>query len=169
MQILAVDGGNRTLAAHCARLRDGGYTVVQRSTFEAARQILLGDSCHIDLLITNFRLKAYNGLHLVSYSRAYFSHTAAIVVDAASDPINELEAHRFGAEYLSLPVQFEQLQAMVDAAGKGHPLSPSPQPGRRLENHPSVEPAPLETAETAYGIDTFLKSSESACSRQGRD
>src|SRR5215471_19376180 len=71
MQFLAVDGGDRMLAAQCARLREAGHSVTQRSTFETARQILLGEGCHIDLLITNLRLKAYNGLHLVSYTRAF--------------------------------------------------------------------------------------------------
>ena len=169
MQILAVDGGDRMLAAQCARLRDAGHSVTQRSTFETARQILLGDSCHIDLLITNLRLKAYNGLHLVSYTRAFCANTAAIVVDGANDPINELEAHRFGADYLTSPVESAQLQALVDAAETRHPVSTLQPSALRSEHHQSVEPAPLETAETAYGIDTFLESSESACSRQARD
>ena len=169
MQILAVDGGDRMLAAQCARLRDAGHSVTQRSTFETARQILLEDSCHIDLLITNLRLKAYNGLHLVSYTRAFSATTAAIVVDGANDPVNELEAHRFGAEYLASPVESAQLQALVDAAETKHPVSTLQPSALRLEHHRSVEPAPLETAETAYGIDTFLESSESACSRQARD
>jgi DNA-binding NtrC family response regulator len=169
MQILAVDGGDRMLAAQCARLREAGHSVTQRSTFETARQILLGDGCHIDLLITNLRLKAYNGLHLVSYTRAFCSNTVAIVVDGAADPINELEAHRFGAEYLASPVQSDQLQALVDAAETKHPLSDSQPPVLQLEHRRSIEPSPLETVETAYGIDTFLESSENACSRQARD
>jgi len=169
MQILAVDGGDRMLAAQCARLREAGHSVTQRSTFETARQILLEDSSHVDLLITNLRLKAYNGLHLVSYTRAFSANTVAIVVDGANDPINELEAHRFGAEYLAAPVESAQLQALVDAAETRHPVSTSQPSARRSEHRQSDEPAPIETAETAYGIDTFLESSENACSRQARD
>ena len=170
MQILAVDGGDRMLAAQCARLRGAGHSVTQRSTFETARQILLDDGCHIDLLITNLRLKAYNGLHLVSYTRAFCANTVAIVVDGTADPINELEAHRFGAEYLASPVQSAQLQALVDAAEAKHPISDSQPPALQLEQHRrSIEPLPLGTAETAYGIDTFLESSETACSRQVQD
>ncbi len=169
MQILAVDGGDRMLAAQCARLRDAGHSVTQRSTFETARQILLEDSCHIDLLITHLRLKAYNGLHLVSYTRAFCANTSAIVVDSTNDSINELEAHRFGAEYVASPIESAQLQALVDAAETRHPVSTSQPSAHQSEHHQSVEPAPLETAETAYDIDTFLENSESACSRQARD
>src|SRR3954447_717472 len=166
MQILAVDGGDRLLAAQCARLRESGHSVTQRSTFETARQILLEDGCHIDLLITNLRLKAYNGLHLVSYTRAFSTNTAAIVVDTAADRFNQLEALRFGAEYLASPVQPDQLQAMVHAAEAKHPVSDLPPSAPQSEHHRSAEPAPLETAGTAYGIDTFVESSETACSRQ---
>ena len=169
MQILAVDGGDQLLASQCARLREAGHDVTQRSTFETARQILLSDRCHIDLLITNLRLKAYNGLHLVSYTQVFCTNTAAIVVDSVADSLNEHEAHRLGAEYLSSSAQSDQLDALVNATSARRPISTS-QPGDLSPvHHQSSEPSLLETAETAYGIDTFLESSESVYSRQARD
>ena len=157
MQILAVDGGDQMLASQFARLRDAGHNVTQRSTFETARQILLSEDYHIDLLITNLRLKAYNGLHLVSYTQSFCANTAAIVVDNIADPVSELEAHRFGAEYLAAPMESDQLQALVDAANTKTPVNIS-QPGDLPPaHHPSSAPGPLETAGTACGIDTFVK------------
>jgi DNA-binding NtrC family response regulator len=158
VQILAVDGGDQMLASQFARLRYAGHDVTQRSTFETARQILLSDDFHIDLLITNLRLKAYNGLHLVQYTQSFCANTAAIVVDNAADPISELEAHRFGAEYLAAPVESDQLQALVKAAGTKSLINTSQPIDLPPANHLSAEPAPPETAGTACGIGTFAGS-----------
>ena len=116
MQILAVDGGDKALVSQFARLREAGYDVTQAATFEAARKILLSRDDHVDLLVTGLRLSAYNGLHLVSYTQSFCADTAAIVVDGAADPLNELEAHRVGAAYLAAPVEAEQLRVLVEAA-----------------------------------------------------
>ena len=116
MQILAVDGGDQSLASQFAQLRVAGYEVTQTGTFETARRILLDGSQHIDVLVTSLRLKAYNGLHLVSYTRSLSSHTAAIVVDREADRVNELEAHRFGAGYVSAQDAPELLGELVEAA-----------------------------------------------------
>jgi DNA-binding NtrC family response regulator len=116
VQILVVDGGDQSLTSQFTRLRDAGYEVTQAGTFEPARQILLDGSQHIDVLVTNLRLKAYNGLHLVSYTRSLCSRTAAIVVDRELDPVNELQAHRFGAGYISAHDAPEALAELVEAA-----------------------------------------------------
>ncbi len=155
MKILAVDGGDRVLAAHFELLRRTGHEVTQAQSFEVAREMLLRGDQHFDLLITNRRLKAYNGLHLVSCTQSFCAHVAAIVVDNAADAFSESEAYRFGAYYLAGPVESDELQAMVKAAAARRPLRPSPRAVLQPVLRPSDERAPLETAETAYGTGIF--------------
>jgi len=142
VQILAVDGGDQRLASQFSDLREAGYQLTQTATFETAREIMFG-GCHIDLLITGLRLRAYNGLHLVSYTRSFCDHTAAIVVDnVEGDSISEFEARRMGAQYLAAPVEFEQLRALVKDTIAAH-VSPSEPTALAPASHPSSEHAPF--------------------------
>ena len=54
-----------------------------------------------DLLITDVRLDAYNGLHLVAMAPRPIP---AIVVTGFADPSIEADARRLGADYLVKPI-----------------------------------------------------------------
>ena len=83
-------------------LRGGGYRVTSAGTFEQATNIIAITTP--DALITELRLGAFNGLHLVIRSRARNPDTVAIIHTAFPDPVLEAEARRLGAEFLARPV-----------------------------------------------------------------
>src|SRR5256885_3270187 len=70
-------------------------TVDSYSDFAAARRRLLADPP--DLLVTNIRLGAYNGLHLVHLAAASGFATRTIVYTDAPDPVLLREAQEAGA------------------------------------------------------------------------
>ena len=63
-----------------------------------------------DLLITDIRLDAYNGLQLILNSP---HQIPTIVITGFADPVLEAEARRGGAAYLVKPVQPRDLLALV--------------------------------------------------------
>ena len=97
--ILVVDGDLDGRMKSSRLLRQQAYDVSSVGTFQEAIEILsLGSPPH--LLITELRLGAFNGLHLVIRGRAEFPEMAAIVVTKNTDPVLEAEAKRYGAAYV---------------------------------------------------------------------
>ncbi len=124
--VLVVDGNADGLASLLEPLRNAGYRAVGTDSFETAKRLL--HTQWYDLLITDLRLAAYNGLHLVFHSRALNPSTTAIVLTAIPDVSSEIEARRLGARYIARPVDPESLIALVGAVLEGaqqQPASPS--------------------------------------------
>jgi len=109
--VLVVDGNTKGLASLVEPLRKAGYRAVGTGSFETARHLLRTQ--WYDLLITELRLAAYNGLHLVFHSRAVNPATTAIIVAAIADDSSEIEARRLGAHYVASPASPESLVALV--------------------------------------------------------
>jgi two-component system response regulator GlrR len=88
-------------------LRSAGHLVTRAFGFEEAKRCL--QFAPPDLLMTDVRLGAYNGLHLVM--RAHLEHPdmPAIVLDADHDPVLEREANGAGATYLAKPFEAKSL------------------------------------------------------------
>jgi DNA-binding response OmpR family regulator len=102
LAILVVDDDVPGLTGMLELLRNAGYQATGAATFEAARRLLeLGP---YDLLITDVRLKTFNGLHLVIRGRAAYPDMALIIITAFSDPLLEREAGRHGAAFLTKPI-----------------------------------------------------------------
>jgi DNA-binding response OmpR family regulator len=78
------------------------------SDFSVARRRLLAEAP--DLLITNIRLGAYNGLHLVHLAAATGLATRTIVYTDAPDPVLLREAQEAGA-FVESPRKFAQALA----------------------------------------------------------
>lgn len=98
LAILAVDCDRATLSVLVDRLCAEGYETEGALTFETAKRSL--ETGHYDLLITDVRLMAYNGLHLVARTRMRHPQTAAIVLTSSLDTVIESEARHLGAGYL---------------------------------------------------------------------
>ena len=94
--VLLVEPDARLCETLAARLRDLAI-VEQHRHFEEARRALA--SGHFDLLISNIRLEAYNGLHLVYLSRSSGAVRHAIVYSHVHSEGLAYEAHRAGAFY----------------------------------------------------------------------
>lgn len=92
-------------------LRAAGYRATGVGTFEEATQLIEADPP--DSLITELRLGAYNGLHLVIRSQAGNPNIVAIIHTAFPDPVLEAEARRLDAEFLERPVEPSTLLAVL--------------------------------------------------------
>jgi hypothetical protein len=100
--LVTPSGGSQTLAA---ALRGAGYELRIVADFAVAKSELAGRP---ELLITEVKLGAYNGLHLAI--RANSQKTPAIVIGDA-DPVFEAEAQRQSAAYLITPIEPEVVVA----------------------------------------------------------
>jgi DNA-binding response OmpR family regulator len=106
-RVLIVDDEPGLLDGMTTALELGGREVVACRTFEDARQRLLTDD--FDILLTDVRLGAYNGIQLAVIARAKNPDIGIIVFSGFDDPVLRAEAARVGAHYLVKPIGSEQL------------------------------------------------------------
>jgi two-component system, OmpR family, response regulator MprA len=100
--ILVVDDDVAVRIERVKLLRDAAYCVSSAGDFREAVRALSTDPP--DLLVTELRLGAFNGLHLVIRGHADHPEMAAIVLTNFPDPVLEAEAHRLDAAYVLKPV-----------------------------------------------------------------
>ena len=105
-RVLAVLTDPVELAALTQTLRAAGYTVFGASTFSGARKRLSTTS--LDLLISDVRLRDFNGLHLLISAKPH-GVTRAMVLDTQADAMLAVDATRLGATYLVKPVNPSEL------------------------------------------------------------
>lgn len=87
-----------------------GYNTVIVRTFAAARAEL--DAASPDLLVTELKLGAYNGLHLAIRARSRKAKAPVIVI-GDPDPVLQAEAEHQQAAYLTRPVDERVLLATI--------------------------------------------------------
>ena len=109
--ILVVDGNVDSRMVSAGLLCREGYHVCSVGTFQEAMGILSAGPP--DLLITELRLGAFNGLHLVIRGRTEFPDMSAIVLTNNADPVHETEAKRYGAAYVLKPGGHTSLLTIV--------------------------------------------------------
>ena len=102
-RILALDDDDSALAGIVDLLRDSGYVVTGATTYDAAKRLLALDS--YDLLITDIRLRGFNGLHLVRQCYRDRPEMGIIIITGYDEPMIEIEAGRYGAEFLRKPIK----------------------------------------------------------------
>jgi DNA-binding response OmpR family regulator len=88
----------------------GGYNTVVVRTFAAARTEL--DAATPDLLVTELKLGAYNGLHLAIRARSRKAKVPVIVI-GEPDAVLQAEAEHLQAAYLTRPVDEQRLLATI--------------------------------------------------------
>jgi hypothetical protein len=103
--LVGPDGG--ILRGLAPSLRAAGYAPKVVGEFVAAKDAL---ASRPELLITELRLGAYNGLHLAI--RAHVQGTPTIVV-GDPDPVLEAEAARQHATYMTPPISSERMLTVV--------------------------------------------------------
>ena len=117
-----LDGDLPLAAAH---LVSTGCSVTVLTDFAEARIYIRETSPR--LLVTNLRLGAYNGLHLVIAARAARDDAAAVVIaDAADEPLRG-EAERLGATFLLRPLSSDLLYEVIARRMDGR-ISEAPPP-----------------------------------------
>ena len=98
-----------TLRTQQRALEEAGFTVLPASSFsEGAERVA---QALPDLLVTDVRLRDYNGIHLVIRARSQSPHTRAVVVGYPDRDL-EHEASDAGALYLDR----SDIEAVVDGA-----------------------------------------------------
>jgi DNA-binding NtrC family response regulator len=109
--ILIVEEDAVLLEDWVALMVAAGYRVTGVTSFAEGRRAM-SDSTP-DLLLTDIRLGAYNGLQLVIRARAANPRLRSIVVTGFPDPVVRRQAEALDAMHLEKPVDLEELRALV--------------------------------------------------------
>jgi len=110
-RILVLDDDEHALAALVELLRDAAYLVTAAATFDAAKRLLALGS--FDLLITDIRLRGFNGLDLVRLCCRDLPDMAIMVITAYDQPMMEMEAARHGACFVRKPIKPDAFMTAV--------------------------------------------------------
>jgi DNA-binding response OmpR family regulator len=102
-RILVLDDDEHALSGIVEMLRDADHHVTAAATYDAAKRLLAVSQ--FDLLISDVRLRSFNGLHLVKQSRSDHPEMAVIIITGYEDPMVDLEAHRYHAELVRKPIK----------------------------------------------------------------
>ena len=112
LRIAVVDDDLPLLDALERGLLDAGeHHVVALSKFEDAKQMLR--STPFNVLITDVRLGAFNGLQLAVLAKDVNPDLTLIVFSGYDDPVLREEAERLGGTYLIKPVLTSELLAVI--------------------------------------------------------
>ena len=115
-RVLIVDDERALLDAMKTAFERAGLEVAACRTFEEARERLLNE--HFDVMVTDVRLGAFNGLQLAVIARDKDREMGIIVFSGFDDPVLRGEAARLGASYVVKPVSSEQLLELMAASGQ---------------------------------------------------
>ena len=107
-KILLVEDDEATRGLLSTLLERTGYDVVATASVQEGKSLL--EEGHPDLLITDIRLGAFNGLQLIAMSPRPIP---AIVTTGFPDPVLEAEARQFGARFLLKPIEPAGLLTLV--------------------------------------------------------
>ena len=113
-RVLVLDDDEHALSGIVELLRDAGHNVTGAATYDAAKRLLAVSP--FDLLVSDVRLRSFNGLHLVMQTRADHPETAVIIITGYDDPLIDMEAHRYNAQLIRKPIQPADFTRMVNEA-----------------------------------------------------
>lgn len=100
-RILVLDDDANALSGMVEILRDAQYQVTGAATYDAAKRLLAIES--YDLLITDVRLRGFNGLNLARQSNLDYPDMAIMIITGYDEPMMEIEAARYHAEFVHKP------------------------------------------------------------------
>jgi DNA-binding response OmpR family regulator len=113
-RILVLDDDEHALSGIVELLRDAGHNVTGAATYDAAKRLLAVSP--FDLLVSDVRVRSFNGLHLVMQTRSDHPDTAIIIITGYDDPLIDLEAHRYHADLVRKPIRPAEFQQRVNEA-----------------------------------------------------
>lgn len=116
-RLLVLDDDENALAGLVEMLRDAGYTVTGAPSYDVARQLLAAGAYH--LLVTDVRLRGFNGLNLVKTCRSAHPDMAVIIISGYEEPLLVMEASRYQAHFVQKPIRPTEFLATVAAALRG--------------------------------------------------
>lgn len=115
--ILVVDDDEVALSGVVELLRDAGHHVTGAETYDAAKRLLSISA--FDLLVSDVRLRSFNGLNLVMHARSDHSDMAIIIMTGYDDPLIDLEAHRYNAPIMKKPLRPREFLQQVEKVLRG--------------------------------------------------
>ena len=101
-RLLVVDDDRQVLRFLTEMLQEAGFDTVACERYADAKALL--STSRPDLLLTDVRLGAYNGLQLAFYARDHHPGLPVVVLTGYEDPTLRDEANRSGAHFLVKPV-----------------------------------------------------------------
>ena len=101
-RILVLDDDEHALSGIVELLRDQSYVVTAAATYDAAKRLLALGS--YDLLVTDVRLRGFNGINLVRQCAVEHPEMALIIITGYEEPMIEFEAARYGAKFVRKPI-----------------------------------------------------------------
>jgi CheY-like chemotaxis protein len=102
-RVLVLEDDENALVGIVELLSEHGYDVTPANAYEDAKKLLSLGS--YDLFVTDVRLRSYNGLHLVAKVRKESPETAIIIMTGYDEPLIELEASRYNAQFVRKPIK----------------------------------------------------------------
>jgi CheY-like chemotaxis protein len=113
-RVLVLDDDEHALSGIVELLRDAGHNETGAATYDAAKRLQAVSPFH--LIVSDVRLRSFNGLHLVMQTRADHPETAIIIITGYDDPLIDLEASRYHAEHVRHPIRPAEFTERVNAA-----------------------------------------------------
>lgn len=120
-RVLIVDDEVAVLETLAKLVASGGYEVDTRSSFEEAKEYLVAHAP--DILVTDVRLGAFNGLQLALIMRAEHPRCPIVVLSAYDDPLLRQEAAHCQAAYLTKPVSKKELLVCLAGLARSTPMT----------------------------------------------
>ena len=102
-KILVLDDDDSALDGIVEMLREMGYVVMPATTYESAKTLLASDT--FDLLVTDIRLRGFNGLNLVRQAYRDRPEMGLIIISGYEETMMEVEAGRYGAQFVRKPIK----------------------------------------------------------------
>jgi DNA-binding response OmpR family regulator len=113
-RVLVLDDDEHALSGIVELLRDAGHNVTGAATYDAAKRLLALSP--FDLLVSDVRLRSFNGLHLVMQTRADHPEIGVIIITGYDDPMIDMEAHRYNAKLVRKPIRPKEFMRTVNEA-----------------------------------------------------
>jgi DNA-binding NtrC family response regulator len=114
--VLVVDDDPKVLLIIERWLTQAGYRVMACSEYQAAKDHLA--SATPDVVLTDVRLGAFNGLQLAILAKAHEPGTQTMVMSAYDDSVLQQEAKRCGAGFLAKPFSRDDMLIALGSALK---------------------------------------------------
>jgi DNA-binding response OmpR family regulator len=116
MRVLLVDDDAAYLSGCAAILTNDGHDVVTSLDLNEGRRRLAEDD--FDALITDVRLGAYNGLHLIALASPSM---IKIALSAFPDPVIRRDAEQAGAQFVVKPTDCAAVSALLPRTDHASP------------------------------------------------
>jgi len=113
-RVLVLEDDEHALSGIVELLRDAGHNVTGAATYDAAKRLLAVSP--FDLLVSDVRLRSFNGLHLVMQTRTDHPEIGVIIITGYDDPMIDMEAHRYHAQLVRKPIRPKEFMRTVDDA-----------------------------------------------------